>query len=108
MERVVAKQYDLIIGGERVATSEHFEIRDPGTGDVVGLCPVATKEDLDRAVASAREAYRTWSRSGDQERKEAVDRIADSIHANMEELAQLLTREQGKPLNGLGSRFELH
>ena len=108
MERVVAKQYDLIIGGERVATSEHFEIRDPGTGDVVGLCPVATREDLDRAVASAREAYRTWSRSGDQERKEAVDRIADSIHANMEELAQLLTREQGKPLNGLGSRFELH
>ena len=104
----MAKRYDLIIGGEKVATSDHFEIRDPGTGDVVGECPIATKQDLDRAVAAAREAYKSWSKSSDQERKDAVNRIADAIHANMEELAELLTREQGKPLNGLGSRFELH
>jgi acyl-CoA reductase-like NAD-dependent aldehyde dehydrogenase len=104
----VMERYDLIIGGEKVQTSEYLEIRDPGNGELVGECPVATKADLDRAVASAREAYKSWSQSSDQERKDAVIRIADAIHANMEELAQLLTREQGKPLNGLGSRFELH
>jgi acyl-CoA reductase-like NAD-dependent aldehyde dehydrogenase len=104
----VAKRYDLVIDGEKVATSEHFEIRDPGTGEVVGECPIATRDDLDRAVAAARQAYKSWSMSSDQERKDAVNRVADAIHANMEELAELLTREQGKPLNGLGSRFELH
>jgi acyl-CoA reductase-like NAD-dependent aldehyde dehydrogenase len=102
------KRYELIIGGEKVATSEYLEIRDPATGEVVGESPVATREDLDRAVDVARQAYKSWSQSSDEERKAAVARIADTIHANMEELAELLTREQGKPLNGLGSRFELH
>lgn len=102
------KDYELIIAGEKVPTSEHTEIRDPGTGEAVGRCPIATREDLDHAVDAAREAYKSWSQSSDEERKAAVGRIADTIHANMEEFAELLTREQGKPLNGMGSRFELH
>ena len=57
---------------------------------------------------AAREAYKSWSQSTDDERKAAVNRIADKVHEHMEELAELLTREQGKPLNGMGSRFELH
>jgi acyl-CoA reductase-like NAD-dependent aldehyde dehydrogenase len=104
----VMERYGLIIGGEKLPTSEYLEIRDPGNGEVAGECPVATKADLDRAVDAAREAYKSWSRTTDEERKAAVGRIADTIHANMEELAELLTREQGKPLNGMGSRFELH
>ena len=104
----VMERYGLIIGGEKVPTTESLEIRDPGSGEVVGDCPVATKADLDRAVDAAREAYKSWSASSDEERKAAVNRIADAIHEHLEELAELLTREQGKPLNGLGSRFELH
>ena len=104
----VMERYGLIIGGEKVRTSQSFEIRDPATGEVVGECPVATEADLEAAVNAARDAYKSWSRSTDGERKDAVNRIADAIHANMEELAELLTREQGKPLNGMGSRFELH
>ncbi len=102
------KRYDLVIGGEKVATAEHVEIRDPATGEVVGECPVATRQELDRAVAAAREAYKSWSASSNEDRKEAVNRIADAVHSHMDELAELLTREQGKPLNGRGSRFELH
>jgi acyl-CoA reductase-like NAD-dependent aldehyde dehydrogenase len=104
----VMERYGLIIGGEKAPTSEHMEICDPGNGEVVGECPVATRQDLDRAVDAAREAFKSWSRTSDEERKAAIGRIADTIHANMEELAELLTREQGKPLNGMGSRFELH
>ena len=104
----VMERYGLIIGGEKVPTSEYLEIRDPGNGEIVGECPVATRADLDRAVAAAREAYKSWSQTSDDERKAAVNRIADKIHENMEELAELLTRERGKPLNGMGSRFELH
>jgi acyl-CoA reductase-like NAD-dependent aldehyde dehydrogenase len=104
----VMERYGLIIGGEKVPTSEYMEVRDPGSGELVGECPVATKEDLDRAVKAAREAYKSWSQSSDDERKAAVNRIADKLHEHMEELAELLTREQGKPLGGMGSRFELH
>lgn len=104
----VMERFDLVIGGEKVPTSEYFEIRDPGNGELVGESPIATKDDLDNAVTAAREAYKSWSQSSDEERKAAVNRIADKIHEHMEELAELLTREQGKPLNGMGSRFELH
>ena len=104
----VMERYGLIIGGDKVPTSEYLEIHDPGNGELVGECPVATKEDLDAAVKAAREAYKTWSRSSDDERKAVVNSIADKLHEHMEELAELLTREQGKPLNGMGSRFELH
>jgi acyl-CoA reductase-like NAD-dependent aldehyde dehydrogenase len=104
----VMERYGLIIGGEKVLTSEYLEIRDPGNGELVGECPVATKADLDRAVISAREAFKSWGKASNEERKAAVNRIADKIHEHMEELAELLTREQGKPLNGMGSRFELH
>ena len=102
------KRFELTIGGQRVPASEYMEIRDPATGEVVGECPVATRADLDRAVEAARECYKSWSRSSDKERKDAVNRIADKVHEHLEELAELLTREQGKPLNGMGSRFELH
>ena len=82
--------------------------RAPGSGVVGGAGPVAPRAAVERAGPAAREAYKSWSQSSDDERKAAVARIADTIHANMEELAELLTREQGKPLNGMGSRFELH
>lgn len=101
------KHYDLVIGGKAVATAEHFEILDPATGEGVGACPVAGRAELDRAVAAAREAFAGWSRTSDAERVAAVNRMADAIHAHAGELAELLTREQGKPLNGMGSRFEL-
>jgi acyl-CoA reductase-like NAD-dependent aldehyde dehydrogenase len=104
----VMERYGLIIGGEKTSTAEYLEIRDPGNGELVGECPVASRDDLDRAVKAAREAYKSWSQSTDDERKAAVNRIADKVHEHMEELAELLTREQGKPLNGMGSRFELH
>ena len=104
----VMERYDLIIGGEKVRTTESFEIRDPATGEVVGESPIGTKAELDRAVDAARAAFKSWSQSTDEERKNAVNRMADKLHERLEELAQLLTREQGKPLNGMGSRFEIH
>jgi acyl-CoA reductase-like NAD-dependent aldehyde dehydrogenase len=75
--------------------------------EVVGLMPLASTAQLDEAVAAAREAFKSWSKTDDAERQRACHAIADLIQANSEDIAQLLTREQGKPLNGLGSRFEM-
>jgi acyl-CoA reductase-like NAD-dependent aldehyde dehydrogenase len=101
------KQYTLLIGGEPVATSHHAAIANPSNGDVVGYMPLGTEADLDQAVAAAGKAFKTWSQVSNEERANACRAIAEKISEHAEELAQILTREQGKPLNGLGSRFEI-
>lgn len=99
--------YNLIIGGAAVPTATHAEVRNPSTGDVVGLMPMATVDQLDQAVAAAALAFSSWSRTSDAERRDALHAIATAIGERDEELAHLITLEQGKPLNGLGSRFEM-
>jgi acyl-CoA reductase-like NAD-dependent aldehyde dehydrogenase len=99
--------FALIIGGQKITTANGREIHNPATGAVVGRMPVAAPADLDRAVDAANAAFRTWRLVPDADRAETCRKIAASIEAHAEELARLLTLEQGKPLNGLGSRFEL-
>ncbi len=101
------KQYTLLIGGEHVATSHHAPVANPSSGDVVGYMPLGSEADLDRAVAAATEAFKIWSQVSNEERASACRAVAEKINEHAEELAQILTREQGKPLNGLGSRFEI-
>ncbi|EJL27316.1 NAD-dependent aldehyde dehydrogenase [Caulobacter sp. AP07] len=84
-----------------------ISIRNPSTGEVVGVCPAATVADLEAAVAAAKAAFASWSATSPAERQAACVAIAETLERHAEELAQLLTREQGKPLNGLGSRFEV-
>ena len=100
-------KYSLLIDGRRVNTAAHADVRNPSTGEVVGQMPLAMQGDLDRAVAAAKTAFREWSKTSEEERKAACLAIAEKIAANGEELARLLTLEQGKPMGGLGSRFEI-
>ncbi len=99
--------YNLYINGASVATENHMDIFNPANGDLLGKCPVATREQLDDAVAAAAEAYKSWSQVSDEDRKNACHAIGQILEENAEELALLLTQEQGKPLNGVGSRFEM-
>lgn len=99
--------YPLIIGGMSVPAGAHFEVRNPADGSVVGLAPKASLADLDEAVAAATAAFSSWSATPDPIRKAACHAVADTLAAHAEELARLVTLEQGKPLNGLGSRWEI-
>ena len=99
--------FDLTIGGRSVATADRFAVLNPSTGDVVGEAPNATAADLNRAVAAARAAQPGWAAMDDTARAEACAAFAALLTDHSEELARLLTQEQGKPLNGLGSRWEL-
>lgn len=82
-------------------------IHDPATGAQIGLAPQATVADLDAAVARARAAQPEWEALGHEARSAILLRAADAIDANAEALAQVLSREQGKPLNGPNARFEI-
>jgi succinate-semialdehyde dehydrogenase/glutarate-semialdehyde dehydrogenase len=80
--------------------SESRKTRDatnPATGDVIGRLPVGTRDDIERAVASAREHQPTLASKTPFERAEICHEIADVIERNAEELASWLTRDQGKP-----------
>ena len=83
------------------------DILDPATGELVGKAPVHSVEDLQNAISAARAAQPAWAGLGHTARREALMRAADAIDASAEALAELLSREQGKPLNGPNARFEV-
>ncbi len=97
----------MVINGVRTESGDRFDVINPSTGEVTGTAPNATPADLDRAVAAAKAAFEIWSKKSDAELAAACEAVTRKIGEHAEELALLLTREQGKPLNGLGSRFEL-
>ena len=84
------------------------EIKDPATGELIGHAPQSTTADLDAAVERARTAQRDWAKLPHAERSAALNRAADAIEASAEALAELLSREQGKPVkNGPNAAFEV-
>lgn len=91
----------------RITDPAGREILDPATGDVVGRAPTGTVGDLDQAVYRARAAQPTWAAQSDAERVDLLLQAADAVEAVAEPLAELLSREQGKPLNGPNARFEV-
>ncbi len=104
----MSEQYRMSIGGKSVATDNYQNILNPADlSEVVGQVPMGTEAHLNSAIAAAQTAYSSWRHSSDAERSEACQTIAQVATENAEELALLLTREQGKPLNGMGSRFEM-
>lgn len=92
---------------ESVTAEGGRTILDAATREPIGDAPVHTVDDLDRAVAAARAAQPAWEALGHGERSRILHAIADDLEANAEELAVLLSREQGKPLNGPNARFEV-
>ncbi|MFB8188822.1 aldehyde dehydrogenase family protein [Microbacterium sp. NPDC055988] len=90
-----------------VPAGQGREVVDAATREPIGRAPVETVEELDAAVARAKAAQPAWDALGHAERSALLNRVADAIDANAEPLARLLSREQGKPLNGPNARFEV-
>lgn len=90
-----------------VPESNGRAIPDAATREVIGHAPVHNLADLEHAITSARTAQPAWEALGHAERSRILHAVADDLEANAEELAVLLSREQGKPLNGPNARFEV-
>ena len=88
-----------LIGGEKLpSTSEEgIEVLNPATGEQIGYIPAGTPEDADAAVAAARGAKDSWSRMSAEERAGLVKAAARKMRDRAEELAQVVTLENGKP-----------
>ncbi|HKV98930.1 MAG TPA: aldehyde dehydrogenase family protein [Vicinamibacterales bacterium] len=92
----------LIIDGSRVAASDNgtFDSIDPSSGDVLATVAKATRSDIDRAVRSAQAAFegKAWGGMAPAERGRIMQRVAQALRDQAEELATLESRDNGKPL----------
>jgi phenylacetaldehyde dehydrogenase len=86
------------INGEWTRVDATLDTRDPATGEVIAQIGRGTPADINRAVAAARAALPGWSATLPLARAKILWRIADLIEANIDELAELETLDQGKPL----------
>ncbi|GAB3051903.1 aldehyde dehydrogenase family protein [Virgibacillus ainsalahensis] len=93
----------LFINGKWVDSAEGktFESLNPATGEMLATVNEAGKEDVDAAVRAAREAFNNgpWSKMSAAERSRLIYKLADLMEENKEELAQLDTLDNGKPIS---------
>ncbi|MDN4645643.1 aldehyde dehydrogenase family protein [Arthrobacter sp. PsM3] len=99
--------YDALLAAITPSSGLTRTILDPATGEPVGEAPVHDVADLERAITAAAAAQPAWAALGHDARSAALLRAADAVERSAEELARLLSREQGKPLNGPNARFEV-
>src|SRR5690554_44260 len=99
--------YRNTLNGTLADPVSSYEIFNPANGQLLGMAPKSDEQDVERAVASAKLAQKSWATKSDQERRDLIKRVAHVLEENSEYLAELITREQGKPLSGPGSRFEM-
>jgi acyl-CoA reductase-like NAD-dependent aldehyde dehydrogenase len=96
----------MIIEGERTsaASGETYEVRNPATGEVVDRVPNGGPADVDRAAQAAARAQKSWGKLPPAERARILHRAAAHMLGKVEEIAPVLTAEQGKTI--LESRIE--
>ena len=93
------KQHCLIKDGWHAANDEAtIKVSNPFNGDVIGTVPSLTAADVNDAVTYSHETQITWAAKTPQERAQLLQKWADLIDANKEDLAIIMTAEQGKPL----------
>ncbi len=102
VEDFIGSPRQLFINGQWVdsASGKTFETPNPATGEVLASIAEGDAEDIDRAVRAARAAFDTgpWSRMTPSERGRIIWRVGDLILEHAEELAQLESLDNGKPV----------
>lgn len=93
------KTYPMTINGVSVMGDDgSFAVINPATAAAFADCPKASLAQLDAAVDAAEQAFKSWKNTTDESRKELLNKIADLIESNAGELAEIIVKEQGKPM----------
>ena len=95
----------MVIGGETVdaADGQTFEVVNPATGESIATAPLGGKADVDRAVEAARKAFedpKGWASWPAGKRGRSLAKLGELVKKHTEELAQLESRNTGKPITG--------
>ncbi len=102
------KQFNLLINGEWLPANsgEQFDVLNPATGEVVAQCAKAGVPETQAALTAAQEAFISWREKPARERCDLMHKAAAIFRERIDDIAQLLTLEHGKPLQD--SYKELH
>jgi succinate-semialdehyde dehydrogenase/glutarate-semialdehyde dehydrogenase len=105
-KRGAQRMATMIIEGDRAkaASGKTYQVRNPATGEVVDEVPAGGAADVDKAAQAAAKAFTSWSKLPANQRREILHKASQHMLGKVEEIAQLLTKEQGKTL--LESRLE--
>lgn len=99
-ESITALQGALFINGQfRQGAGGRLPVENPATGEVLGHIAAATAQEIEEAVSAAHHAFAAWSRELPKTRASALHRLGDLISADALNMAQIMTAEQGKPVN---------
>ena len=96
--RVSAGTVPIYLAGEFVEAGTPLEVRNPATGELVATTWQAGPAELERATLAAVEAFGKTRRLASYERRDALAHVSQRITEHVDELAELLTRESGKPV----------
>jgi len=96
--QIGAPSVPIYLAGEFVEAGSPLEVRNPATGELVATTWQAGPDELERATAAAVSAFDQTRRLASFERRDALQHVADAIARDADELAELLTRESGKPI----------
>ena len=96
--QVTSETVPIYLAGEFVNAGTPLDVRDPATGELVATTWQAGPEELERATAAAVEAFSQTRRLASFERRDALAHVAERISQDADELAELLSRESGKPI----------
>jgi len=86
------------IGGKRRDAKTNVAIRNPYDATLVGEVGLGDASDLELAISGAAGAFKAWSRSSTHERALVLEKLALAVEAEQTELANLISRESGKPI----------
>ena len=100
MENILKKSYKMFINGEWINSSNGIMVKTyaPYNNELLSEFPDASENDVDLAVKSAKEAFKTWRKTTVKERAKILNEIADIIDENKDLLATVETMDNGKPI----------
>ncbi|MDL5364224.1 aldehyde dehydrogenase family protein [Xanthomonas sp. NCPPB 2654] len=98
----MTNKYKILVDGKLVDGPSSIDVINPASGKVFATCARADEQLLNQAVSAAKRAFSSWSTLKQEERKIYLNKLADALQARQQELTELLTREQGKPLSQAG------
>ena len=93
----------MTINGQQSQSTDYCDVINPATGQGFAQSQQGNVDELNKAVAAAKLAFKSWSQTSSAERKEKMLALAGVLEANMPELMALVTQETGKPMGGLNN-----
>jgi succinate-semialdehyde dehydrogenase/glutarate-semialdehyde dehydrogenase len=93
------KTYPVYLNGELIITEKTFEVSNPAKGEVFARMSQVDREIVAQAMQNAHAAFRVWRNVPGKKRGEMLRQVASEVHRRRDELARLITLENGKPLN---------